>query len=282
LAGARCWEIELTREYKHIVVTPVTGRIGAEISGIDLSKPISPGAAEEMKNALADHEVIFFRDQNLDHESHKAFGRAFGDLAIHGGVPGLPDHPEIVRLYTDDKSKYIAGEDWHSDMSCDEAPPLGSILMLHEVPQIGGDTLFSSMTAAYDALSPSMKVFLDGLTAIHDGEHVFREKNPDKTKVFPRNTHPVVRTHPANGKKLLFVNPVYTTRIVELGLGESEAVLQFLYKHMNNPNFQVRFRWRPHSIAFWDNRATQHMAIWDYFPNVRSGYRVMVAGDRPY
>ncbi|HEY1751669.1 MAG TPA: TauD/TfdA family dioxygenase [Caulobacteraceae bacterium] len=265
-----------------ITVTPLTPRIGAEIGGVDLREPLNQPQIERLKQALADHLVLFFRGQPIGHEAHKRFGRAFGELALHSAVAGLDDHPEIVAIHADAQSTYVAGEDWHSDLTCDAEPPLGSILHLHTVPETGGDTLFSSMYAAYDALSERMKAYLDGLTAVHDADHVYRPLFPDLDRKYPCSTHPVVRTHPVTGRKLIFVNSSYVTRIVELPADESAAVLRFLYEHIKNPNFQVRFRWTPDAIAFWDNRCTQHLATWDYFPQTRSGYRVTVAGDRPF
>ena len=265
-----------------LTIKPVTPRIGAEVSGLDLSQPLTNRQTEELKTALADHLVLFFRDQPLDHESHKRFGRAFGELAIHSAVAGIEGHPEIVAIHADADSKFVAGENWHSDLTCDAEPPLGSILHLHTVPEYGGDTLFASMYAAYETLSPRMQAYLEGLTAIHDADHVYRPLFPDLDKKYPCNVHPVVRTHPVTGRKLLFVNSSYTTRIVEVPQEESDAILAFLYNHLKNPNFHVRFRWRPNSIAFWDNRCTQHMATWDYFPQTRSGFRVTVAGDKPF
>ncbi|MFI4933721.1 MAG: TauD/TfdA dioxygenase family protein [Caulobacterales bacterium] len=265
-----------------LTITPLTPRIGAEVRGVDVGHPLSERQVEALKAALAEHLVLFFRDQPIDHDSHKRFGRAFGALALHSAVPGLPEHPEIVAIHADAESTFIAGEDWHSDLTCNEEPPLGSILYLHTVPESGGDTLFASMYAAYEALSPRMQTYLEGLTAIHDADHVYRPLFPDVDRKYPCATHPVVRTHPVTGRKLLFVNSSYTTRIVGIPQDESDAVLAFLYAHLRNPNFQVRFRWTPHAIAFWDNRCTQHMATWDYFPQVRSGFRVTVAGDRPF
>jgi taurine dioxygenase len=268
--------------YSTIKVTPLTLQIGAEIEGVDLSKPLGERQLEDVNAALAAHQVIFFRDQNLDHDSHKALGRLFGPLVIHSGVAGIEGHPEIVAIHSDANSKYIAGEDWHSDLTCDAEPPLGSILYLHTVPATGGDTVFASMYAAYDALSPRMKSYLEGLTAVHDGEHVYRSIVNDPNKKFPCNAHPVIRTHPVTGKKSIFVNQSYTTHIVEVPKAESNAILAFLYNHCTNPNFQVRFRWTPRAVAFWDNRCTQHLAVWDYFPQTRSGYRVTVGGDKPF
>ncbi|EGG75731.1 Alpha-ketoglutarate-dependent taurine dioxygenase [Gluconacetobacter sp. SXCC-1] len=265
-----------------IQIRPLTCRIGAEISGVDLSRSIDADVFRILHDALMEHLVIFFRDQDITHEDHLRFGRLFGDLAIHSGVAGLPDYPEIVAIHADGRSKFVAGENWHSDLSCNECPPMGSILYLPVVPEIGGDTLFSNMYSAYEALSPRMKDMLTGLTATHDGEHVYRPIVNDPTRRFPCNSHPVIRTHPVTGKKCLYVNSSYTTRIDQLPKGESDALLQFLYVHCMNPNFQVRFRWQPRSVAFWDNRCTQHQAVWDYFPQTRSGFRVTIAGDRPF
>jgi len=265
-----------------IAIAPLTRRIGAEVTGVDVAQPLDAEEIARLKQALADHLVLFFRDQPIDHEAHKRFGRSFGELQPHSAVPGLADHPEIVAIHADANSSYVAGENWHSDLTCDEAPPLGSILYLHTVPAIGGDTLFASMYAAYEALSPRMKAFLDGLTAVHDADHVYRPLFPDVDRKYPSAVHPVVRTHPVTGRKLLFVNHSYTIRIVELEKEESDTVLAFLFEHVKNPNFHVRFRWSPHAIAFWDNRCTQHLATWDYFPETRSGFRVTLAGDRPF
>ena len=268
--------------YEVLNVKPVTRRIGAEISGIDLTRPLSNRQTEELKHALADHLVLFFRDQPITHEDHKRLGRAFGELAIHTGVSGLEDHPEVVAIHADEESKSVAGGVWHTDLSCNEEPPLGSILYLHTVPENGGDTVFASMYAAYDSLSPRMKAYLEGLTAVHDANPIYKALFPDLDKTYPCSTHPIVRTHPDTGRKLLFVNGQYTTRIPELPKPESDAILAFLFNHQKHPSFQVRFRWEPHSIAFWDNRSTLHHAVWDYFPEVRSGYRVTIAGDRVY
>lgn len=264
-----------------IGVLPYTSQIGAEITDIDLAKPLGERQLRDVKAALAQYQVLFFRGQELDFESHKAFGRQFGELIIHSGVAGIDGHPEIVAIHSDAESKYVAGENWHSDLTCNAEPPMGSILYLHTVPQTGGDTVFASMYAAYEALSPRMKAYLDGLQAVHDGEPVYRPIVNDPSKRFPCSTHPIVRTHPVTGRKCLFVNQSYTTKIVGLAKEESEAILGYLYRHCTNPNFQVRFRWSPKAVAFWDNRCTQHLAVWDYFPQTRSGYRVTVGGDKP-
>jgi taurine dioxygenase len=273
-------------QYEKIKVKPVTARVGAEIEGVDISKPLDEQTFKEVHQALKEHCVIFFRDQMLDHDSHKAFGRLFGELHVHPAIPGPEGHPEILPIHADANSTYIAGERWHSDVSCDEEPPLGSILHLHTLPEFGGDTLFSNMYAAYDALSDRMKDYLEGLTARHDGETQYRGRYTDKGaydvgKVYPHADHPVVRTHPETGKKCLFVNPIFTMRINDLPRLESDAILRMLHEHCSKEDFQVRFRWQPNSVAFWDNRCVQHLAIWDYFPNVRSGFRVTIKGQRP-
>lgn len=268
-----------------LTISALTPRIGAEVSGLDLRDPLTNSHAAALKQALADHLVLFFRDQPIDHESHKRFGRAFGPLALHSAVPGIEGHPEIVAIHADAESKYVAGEDWHSDLTCDAEPPLGSILYLHTTPQCGGDTLFASMYAAYEALSDRMKAYLDGMVAEHDGEDAYRGtyKNlgvADKP-VYPRAEHPVIRTHPVTGRKALYVNRGFTKRLLGVPRDESLAILAYLYDHAENPLFQCRFRWRENSVAFWDNRCVQHRAMWDYWPHTRSGFRVTVAGDKP-
>jgi taurine dioxygenase len=272
--------------YDTIQVTPVTPRIGAEVSGIDLTSTLSNHQVDDLHTALAQHQVLFFRDQKINLEQQKTLGRHFGELHIHPNTPGPAGYPEVLPIHTDANSKRVAGENWHSDVSCDLEPPLGSILYLHTVPSVGGDTIFASQYAAYEALTPAFQTFLQGLTATHSGDRSYRRTNrllgiDDRGRVFPEAVHPVVRTHPVTKRKALFVNPGFTTRINELSEEESQAVLDFLYGHATKPAFQVRFRWQPHSVAFWDNRAVQHIAMWDYFPQVRSGYRVTIKGDRP-
>ena len=273
--------------YETIEIAPMTPRIGAEVSGIDLTKSLGNQQFQELHDALMEHSVLFFRNQNVDVEQHKNFGRLFGDLHIHPGSPPPPGHPEILIVHADKDSKHIAGENWHSDVTCDAEPPMGSILHLWEVPRSGGDTLFASMEAAYDDLSERMKVYLDGLMATHSGEQIYRgrynNQNHDDTNLtYPRNVHPVVRTHPVTGRKSIFVNKTFTTHINEIPKAESDSILAFLYSHCAKPDYQVRFKWQPHSIAFWDNRCVQHLALWDYYPQVRSGYRVTVKGDKPF
>ena len=273
-------------EFETISVAPVSPHLGVEIAGIDLGTTLSNRQVEELHQALDVYQVLFFSDQTLAYDHAKALGRHFGELHIHPNTPGPAGHPEILPIHADATSKRVAGERWHSDVSCDPEPPLASILYLHTVPPVGGDTLFASQYAAYDALSPRLKAYLERLTAFHDGGPSYRESNAkqgitETGKVYPSAIHPVVRTNPATGRKALYVNRGFTMRINELPDEEGRAVLNFLIEHSTKPDFQVRFRWHANSVAVWDNRFVQHLAIWDYFPQVRSGFRVTVKGSRP-
>ena len=271
--------------YATISVDKLTPLIGAEIAGIDLSVALSNRQQDEVHRALAENLVIFFRDQVLSHEQHLAFGRLFGELHVHPAAPHEAGLPALMKIHTDKDSPRANGEGWHTDVSCDPEPPMGSILYIKLCPPKGGDTLFANMYAAYEALSERMKAYLAGLTAVHDGEHVYRglyanTGQADKP-AYPRAEHPVVRTHPMTGKLALYVNRGFTTRILGIPADESDAILRYLYEHMENPLFQCRFRWQPNSVAFWDNRCAQHRAMWDYWPHTRSGNRVTVRGDKP-
>ncbi len=271
--------------YTAIQIDKLTPHVGAEIRGVDLARPLDERTFKEIHAALVDNGVIFFRDQHLTPEQQKDFGRLFGELHVHPAAPSLLEgHPEILVIHADEKSTRVAGENWHSDVSCDPDPPMGSILYMHELPPVGGDTLFASMYAAYDGLSATMKRFLEPLTAMHEGEHVYRGRYgvDDRGRVFPKAEHPVIRTHPVSGRKALFVNGGFTTRIVQLARAESDALLQFLFRHLETPEFQCRFRWQVNSVAFWDNRCVQHHAMWDYYPQRRHGHRVTIKGDKPF
>lgn len=271
--------------YSTIEVRKVTPHAGAELIGVDLSQAPDDRMIKEIEAALAEHCVLFFRDQHLTPEQHKAFGQRFGELHLHPAYPDLlPGHPEIMVIHADESSTRVAGEDWHSDVSCDPEPPLGTILYMLEVPPVGGDTLFASTYAAYETLSEPMKRLLSGMTAIHDGEHVYRGRYAgvrDEARTFPKAEHPVIRTHPVSGRKGLFVNRTFTSRIVQLKKHESDAVLEMLCRHLETPELHCRFQWRPGSVAFWDNRCAQHHAMWDYYPHRRHGLRVTIKGDKP-
>ena len=270
------------RIYRHIEVEPLTPTIGATLHGVDLGRPLSDDAFEEIHAAWMTHQVIFLRDQHITPEQHLAFGRRFGELHIHPAAPYMHGNPELMMIHTDKDSFRQNGAGWHSDVSADEEPPLGSILHLETVPSHGGDTLFASMYAAYDALSDRMRAFLDGLTARHESDYTGQYGDHKPQREFPKASHPVIRTHPVTGRKALFVNAGFTRRIEGLSGRESRALLDFLFDHIKNPAFQCRFGWQPYSIAMWDNRCVQHVAIWDYYPETRSGIRVTVKGDRPF
>ena len=263
-----------------IAVRPVTSSIGAEIGGVDLRQELDAGTVEAIRDALLRHQVIFFRDQDITEEQQLRFAGLFGEpmLSLYDTV--ADGAPKVTVL--DQIAPRNQGTDhWHADHTFSERPPLGAVLRAVQLPATGGDTCFASMAAAYEALSPAMQAFLDGLSALHSTEMVdaiiARLSNVVRRGDHPPVAHPVVWVHPETGRKTLFVNGNWTTRIVELEPAESDAVLGFLYHHLAQPAFQCRFRWEEHSIAFWDNRAVQHLAIPDYTER-RVMRRVMVAG----
>lgn len=272
--------------YQTIEVRKLTPTIGAEIFGVDLAKELGNQQFQEIHDALMEHCVIFFRDQKLSVDQHKAFGARFGKLHVHPNAPKLVEaHPEILVIKADENSKHVAGEEWHSDVSCDPEPPMGSLLYMHEAAANGGgDTLFANAYAAYDKLSPPMQAFLGSLTAVHDSwkAHSNRKPGQGSDMHFPKSEHPVIRTHPITRRKLLFVNRGFTTHIPQLKRPESDALLEMLFRHIETPEFQCRFKWRDNSLAFWDNRAAQHHAMFDYWPNRRYAHRVTVCGDKPF
>lgn len=268
-------------QYQLIEVEPLTPTIGATIHGADLTKPLSDEMFNEIHDAWMAHLVIFFRNQPMSPEQHLDFGRRFGELHIHPAAPFAHGDPELMIVRTDENSFRNNGSGWHSDVSADEEPPLGSILHLHTAPSKGGDTLFANMYAAYDALSEPVKTLLGDLTALHESDYTGFYGDHEPQRAFPKASHPVIRTHPVTGKKALFVNNGFTRRIEGVTPAESRALLDFLFEHIKHPAFQCRFPWQENSVAMWDNRCTQHMAVWDYFPEVRSGIRVTVKGDKP-
>ncbi|MEK8126742.1 TauD/TfdA family dioxygenase [Paenibacillus filicis] len=259
--------------------------IGAEIEGVDLSQPLSTELKEELHRALLAYKVIFFRNQEITSQQQKAFASNWGELETHPfAMRG--DIAEVVRLAKDDK---VAGREnvWHTDVSWRLEPSLGAVLRLTEVPGLGGDTSWVDMEAAYTNLPDEVKNQIDGLSAIHDftpsfGRALDPETLAQRQLDFPAAEHPIVRTHPETGRKALFVNPVFTTRVVGLDPDEGEQLLQHLFRQAEVPEYQVRFRWEPNTIAFWDNRNTQHYAVSDYFPDRRVAERISIIGDRPF
>ena len=267
--------------YTTIDVEPLTPTIGATIHGVDLAKPVTDAVFAEIHDAWMAHQVVFFRNQEMSPDAHLDFGRRFGPLHIHPAAPYAHGNPELMVIHTDKESARNNGAGWHSDVSADEEPPMASILHIHKVPSHGGDTLFASMYAAYEALSEPMRSLLDGLTALHVSDYTGQYGDHKPQREFPKALHPVVRTHPVTGRKALFVNAGFTRRIEGLTVNESRGLLDFLFEHIKNPNFQCRYQWQANSVAMWDNRCVQHVAVWDYFPESRSGIRVTVKGDRP-
>jgi taurine dioxygenase len=276
-----------TASIKTLRVSPFAPALGAEVRGVDLAAGIDQDTGRDIREALLQYGVLFFKDQReISPSTQVQIGRMFGPLHMHPAAPQMPGHPEVFVIHAHRDSKVANGEFWHSDVSCDEEPPLGTILQIHVLPEIGGDTMFANMYAAYDALSAPMKGLLSGLTARHESEHIYRGRYSDRGvddqgKVYPQAVHPVIRTHPETGRKAIYVNRTFTTRILELSEPESRAVLDLLFDHCEQVDFQIRFRWQQHDVAFWDNRCVMHRAIWDYWPNERKGRRVTIKGDRP-
>ena len=264
--------------YRSISVAPCSPHVGAEIGNIDLTRPLTDLEIAELRRAFTEHLVVFFRDQKISFEDHVRLGEYFGRIGAHVGkstISKTTDDPRVRKFHYDSHTPKVSGDRWHTDQPCAAVPPLGSILYNHTLPPNGGgDTVFASMYAAYDALSERMKTYLDGLTALHDGVRIFGPGTP-------RTSHPVIARHPESGRKLIYVNEDFTERINEVSKEESAAVLGYLYAHCVRPEWTYRFRWLPHSIAFWDNRCAQHRAIADYWPAVRSGFRIQIEGTAP-
>ena len=285
---------------KEIEVRPLASALGAEVLGVDLSGQLTNREFDIIHQAFLDHQVIFFRDQSITPEQHLSFAKKFGELDIHPFAAGLDDHPEIMPIIkeSDDRTKINFGGKWHSDVTFYENPALGSILYALDIPKIGGDTLWANMYLAYEALSGGLKETLDGMTAVHcaggafglnsratrrikDGSSISMTVTPSE-EAEKEVIHPVIRTHPETGRKLLFVNSNFTQRFAGWSEEESLPLLEFLWTHATQPAFTCRFQWRKGSIAFWDNRCTQHLAMNDYQGQRREMHRVTVCGDKPY
>jgi taurine dioxygenase len=267
-------------------VTPLTPHIGAEIRGIDLSEPLNNETFAGVHQAFLDWSVLVFPDQRLSRDQHKAFGRRFGKLHTHPMNYKGTDDPEVLMVKTTEDSAYTAGNGWHTDVTCDEYPPMGSMLYINQTPAGGGgDTLYADMYLAYQLLSAPMKAMLNGLVAVHDGAipYVGSYKSTPPEGGYPKHEHPLITTHPETGRKVLYVNAGFTSHIKGLKSFESRALLSFLYEHIaTTPRLTCRVQWRPNTLTFWDNRCTQHHAIWDYYPHSRYGERVsIIASERP-
>lgn len=272
-----------------ITFQPVAGALGAEVSGIDLRQPIDDATFVALEAGLLEHQVLFFRDQHIEHEHHRALAHRFGEPVGHPAYPHVDGFPEINILESTAENPTKI-DTWHTDMTFLERPPLGSILRGRIIPERGGDTMFASLFAAHDALSDRMQRYLDGLFALHSFAHGFRhslaepggwDRLGEAVRANPPVRHPVVRTHPRSGRRALFVNRLFTTHIEGLREAESDAVLAFLFAHLEMPEITCRFRWAPDAIAFWDNRATLHRPVNDFFPAHRRMERITISGDRP-
>ena len=272
----------------HIQVVPINGNIGAEIRGADLRRKLSPAEFQAIHGALVTHGVIVLRDQDITLDQQMDFGRLFGDLSIHPFSPNLDDKREVIVLdYSRDNPPHLTDQ-WHADETFRAAPPLCTILRARVVPEVGGDTLFSSMTAAYTGLSERMKQYIHGLEALHDFKPwrpLFTSSEAHQRKLreietrFPNPWHPVVRVHPVTGRRILNVNAQFCVRLKGLKDDESNMILQYLYSRAAIPEYQLRVKWQPNTIVMWDNRLVQHYAPHDYYPQRRTMERVTVAGD---
>jgi taurine dioxygenase len=272
-----------------IAVRPLSTAVGAEILGLDLADSLPTATTEAIRHALFEHGVVFFRDQKLTPEQHVAFARRFGEINVNRFFKAVDGYPMIAEVRKEPEQTGNIGGGWHTDHSYDQAPAMGSILYAREVPETGGDTLFASMYAAYEALSDGLKQTLEGLRALHSSRHIFgveayagrgdlkgRYVNPEAAT--QDAVHPVVVRHPGTGRKALYVNAAFTVRIVGWTDEESRPLLQYLYQHAARPEFTYRFQWREGSLAFWDNRCTWHYALNDYHGHRRLMHRITVEG----
>jgi taurine dioxygenase len=278
--------------YGTLEIRPLTGALGAEIRGIDLAKPLSSRAREEIKRALFDHLVIYFHDQpGFTRERQLEFAQMFGTLQKIPHIFSVEGYPDVqmVRREPGESRRYV-GEGFHIDSTFLRTPPTTVTMHCIEAPEVGGDTVFANLQLAYDTLSPPMKSFVDGLRAVHSASRLFGSKARDTSNVMMKEmavtegdtevTHPVVRTHPGSGRKGLFVHAAYTQRLVGFEEEESRAILQFLYSHAARLEYTCRVRWQPNMVLVWDNRCTYHSAIGDY-DALRYIERVTTGGEVP-
>ena len=277
----------ITTRVAGVRITRIGVSLGAEISDIDLTEPLSQAQFAAVDAALAEHELLIFRNQAISSEDLMRFGRLFGELTVHPFAPAEGLHPELIKFRNDEHSAPFGTDVWHSDETFRAEPPMATILCAKVVPAVGGDTAFASMTAAFDGLSDRMQRFISGLEAIHDikpfkvlfgDSPEAREQLVEYEKRFPPCVHPVVRVHPVTGRRALFVNPNFTIRIKDMDERESRSLLDTLFHQTLVPEYQYRLRWAPDTIAVWDNRSTQHYALHDYYPQKRYMERVTIRG----
>ena len=277
--------------FERISVAPLSGALGAEITGVALDGDLDEATVAEIRGAFLTYQVVFFRQQHLTPAALMAFGRRFGELDTHPFVEGMSDYPEVIEIVTEPDDTFNFGGGWHTDVTFLEEPDLGSILCAVEVPPFGGDTLFASQQAAYDALSDTMKHLLEGLVGLHSAGPQYaaggystrsrgmRTKNTEGADRIVR--HPVICTHPETGRKGLYVNRAFTVGIDGMRRDESAAILEYLFTHATREPFTCRFRWEAGSIAMWDNRSVQHYALHDYRGHRRRMHRITIRGGRP-
>ena len=275
--------------YQTIEVHPVSGLLGAEIKGVNLAD-LNDEQFTEIRQVFLEHSVIFFRDQDLTQEQHIAFANRWGEINVNHFFKPVEDYPMIAEVSKEPDQERNIGSNWHTDHSYDQIPALGSILYAHEVPEVGGDTMFASMYAAYDALPDGLKETLSGLNAIHSSRHAFGRKPTGQRSQDIGNrignrelatqdaVHPVVIRHPDTGRKALYINSAFTVQFEGWTKEESQPLLQYLYRHAVNPTFTCRFQWKKGSVGFWDNRATWHCALNDYPGQRRYMHRITVEG----
>ncbi|HSI29439.1 MAG: taurine dioxygenase [Methylophilus sp.] len=275
-----------------ITLTKITPAIGATVAGLDFSRELSQEHKQVIEQALLEHEILIFRHQEITPHQQVKFAANFGKLHIHPIYPVLPDLPEIMNI--DTHENFLPDNDnWHTDVTFSATPPRAGILAAKRLPSAGGDTLWSSNTASYEALSDSLKRSLEGLTATHDvtksfpkdrwgADAAFKERYDAAVKKYPPLSHPVIRTHPISGKKSLFVNEGFTTHIDGISQKESDSLLAFLFAHSIRPEFTLRWQWQVNDVAFWDNQVTQHYAVADYLPERRTMHRATIVGDVPF
>jgi taurine dioxygenase len=274
------------RPYERLEVAPLGRVIGAEIRGVDLSQPLDAALREELNRALLEWKVIFFRGQGITSEQQRDFARDWGELETNP-LLARGSSQDIVRFAKGGNGTPTFENVWHTDVTFRERPALGAVLQLREVPPVGGDTMWADMAAAYDNLPDEVKARIDDATAVHDFIPGFRRFYGEEKLIpfqdeFPPVEHPVVRTHPETGRRMLFVNTSFTTHITGMERAESDRLLSYLVRQAHVPEYQVRFHWQAGDIAFWDNRATQHYAVDDYAPHPRVAERVAIEGDRPF
>ncbi len=272
-------------QFEHITVTPKGVTLGAEISGVRLSGDLPDEVIAEIRRAWLDYQVVYVRDQDISSAEHVEFARRFGELEVHPFLLGSEEHPELVRF---EKGVEASGFEngWHHDVTWRETPSMGAILRSIQVPATGGDTAFSDMAAAYDGLDDEMKERLDGLQAAHDytlafGSFVDDSKKAEMREQYPVVHHPIVRTHPETGRKLLFVNAYFTSHVVDVDENEGNQLLRYLISRASIMEYQYRVSWEPNQVTLWDNRIVQHYALSDYYPDVRIMERASIVGDRP-